>query len=500
LSQHKGGGKAPMSIDRQFQRRAGRIPKMGLGLSVDVYSPDLWDLMNRFDDASVRPSYLEIFRAPETVLKAVRQSFTDVPLTYHGEGLWVTQPEFRMTPLIEQELADVASELDALGSSWLNHECAAKQMGGYSFGTYLPPLYTLESAYLVAENIGFVQERLDRSSRRADALGPLFLLEMAPLTYFMAGTLSVAEYFRLITERTPCGLVLDIGHLWTVYRYSAAREHLSVEEFVDRFLDVFPMERIIEIHIAGLAAHESDMRGAERDRDPEWIDAHAAEIPAVSWAMLEQVLAHPRLRNLRAVALEVDTKPLERIVEEFRRAVALVGPAIDRVMTHRTPVSDSCAETVDCATPAFPREFDRSRLETDYVHYAQIASGQRPPAGPSWSAVAEHPSGLERYIRDYLPHEILHWGGDIAAMFPETCAALAERGIAVGQFVPWWVRRPRPAEPRYDFFLLKIDRFMEFVAERAPGLSHRCRSEGAIVRAAYEDANTAGRPMLEPCR
>ena len=301
-----------MSVERQFQRRAALIPKLGLGLSVDVYSPDLWDLMNRFNADSTRPAYLEIFRAATSVLRAVRQSFGDVPLAYHGEGLWVTQPEFRMTPLFEHELDDVASELNALGSPWLNHECATKHMGGYSFGTYLPPLYTPESAYLVAENIALVQERLDRDCKRSNALGPLFLLEMPPLTYFMAGTLNVAEYFRLITERTPCGLVLDIGHLWTVYRYSAARKHSSVKAFVDRFLDAFPMERIIEIHIAGLAVHESDICGRERDQDPEWIDAHAADIPNVSWAILEQVVTHPRLRNLRAMALEVDTKPSER--------------------------------------------------------------------------------------------------------------------------------------------------------------------------------------------
>ena len=489
-----------MSVDRQFQRRAAVIPKLGLGLSVDVYSPDLWDLMNRFKTASVRPAYLEIFRAAAAVLKEVRHSFADVPLAYHGEGLWVTQPEFRKTPLVEQELDRVASELHALSSPWLNHECATKQMGGYSFGTYLPPLYTPESAYLVAENIGLVQERLDRDCSRVDALGPLFLLEMPPLTYFMAGTLDVPEYFRLITERTPCGLVLDIGHLWTVYRYSAAYSRSSLKEFVGRFLDAFPMERIIEIHIAGLAVHESDMSGCMPHRDPQWIDVHAAEIPSVSWSILQQVVRHPRLRNLRAVALEVDTKPVERTVEEFLRAVALVGPAVNRLMKQETPGYDASLKMPNDVGPIPLNELERSRLEVDYVRYAQIASGQRPPAGPSWTAVAEDPSGLERYIRDYLPYEILRWGGDIAAMFPETCKALAEQGTSLGEFAPWWLRLSRAADRPYDFFLLKIDRLLEFVAERAPVLNDLARSEAAAMRAAYDEANTAGRPLMESCR
>jgi hypothetical protein len=162
-------------------------------------------------------------------------------------------------------------------------------------------------------------------------------------------------------------------------------------------------------------------------------------------------------------------------------------------------VSESSSETLDCVRPALLSAFDRTRLEADYVRYAQIASGQRPPAGPSWIAVAENPSGLERYIRDYLPHEILHWGGDIAAMFPETCTALAEKGIPLGQFVPWWLRRSRAADRPYDFFLLKIDRLLEFVAERAPVLSDLARSEAATMRMAYEVANNAGRPLMESC-
>jgi len=154
-----------MVVERQFQRRAQRVPRLGLGLSVDVYSPDLWDLIRRFEGRAVRPAYLEIFRATATALQAVRQSFPTLPLTYHGEGLWITQPEFGAGPCWEKELDDVASQLRMLRSPWLNHECATKQMGGYSFGTYLPPLYTAESANLVADNITLVQERLENLVR-----------------------------------------------------------------------------------------------------------------------------------------------------------------------------------------------------------------------------------------------------------------------------------------------------------------------------------------------
>jgi len=422
-----------------------------------------------------------------------------VPLAYHGEGLWITQPDFSSAPFFENELDEVASQLDTLCSPWLNHECATKQMAGYTFGTYLPPLYTAESAELVAGNISLVQQRLDQRRRPGTVFGPLFLLEMPPLTYFMAGTISVPEYFRLVIERTPCGLVLDIGHLWTIYRYTTARRQSSLAQFVERFLDAFPMERVIEIHIAGLSAHEAGPRATVQDGSPEWIDAHAAPIPAESWTILDQVLQHPRLRHLRGVALEVDTKSFGLIAEEFTQAGERLGPMVKRLLEHETPAPPATVEPLRGERQVHRTEVNQRKLQTDYVRYARIASGQEPPDGPEWKAVTDDPSGLERYIHVYLPHEILHWGGELIDMFPETCKGLKEQGLPLDDFVPWWFQRSRPADRPYDFFLLKIDRFVEFVAERAPLLIGFARREAETLRQAYEDANVGGRYLTESC-
>ena len=44
-----------------FEARAARIPVHGIGLSVDVFSPDLLDLHRALAHAGVAPDYLEIF-------------------------------------------------------------------------------------------------------------------------------------------------------------------------------------------------------------------------------------------------------------------------------------------------------------------------------------------------------------------------------------------------------------------------------------------------------
>jgi uncharacterized protein (UPF0276 family) len=484
-------------VQQDFQRRLRNIPPLGMGLSVDVYSPNLFELMNKLKERGLQPGYLEVFKATTTALTTVRQAVPDIPLAYHGEGLWITQPDVQASPFFLQDVGETVTQLNSIQSFWLNHECAMKQMAGYSFGTYVPPLYTRLSAEVVAENIATVQQAMDRQGRRADGTAPLFILEMPPLTYFSAGTIPIPHFFRLITSLVPCGLVLDIGHLWTAYRYTVACRRISLERFVREFLDEFPLERVVEIHVAGLACHESAGEPKAGEGLPEWIDAHAAPIPSILFAMLEQVLAHSNLVSLRAVALEVDTKSIEMIVEEYGEAVRRFSLLVQQTMA-RGPAAEPMGLQPRSASVQEPVcQSDRQQLRDDYASYAQIISGQAPMTGLEWQEVAAEATGLTRYRESYLPHEILHWGGDLEEMFPQTCRALAERGICLTEFATFWFRSPRVLTHSYDFFLLKIERFLEFVTERAPDARVCAEQEGDMLRLAYAQANEVGEPAME---
>ena len=488
----------PDSVQADFQHRLRGIPPQGMGLSVDVYSPDLFELVKQLRERGLQPGYLEVFKATTSTLTTVRQALPDMPLACHGEGLWITQPDVQESPFFQQDVGEMVAQLNSMQSLWLNHECAMKQMAGYSFGTYVPPLYTPLSAGVVADNIATVQQTMDRQGRRADGTSPLFLLELPPLTYFAAGTIPIPHFFRLVTTAVSCGLVLDIGHLWTVYRYTAVCRQIPLERFVREFLEEFPLERVVEIHVAGLACHESVGESEQSEGLPEWIDAHAAPIPSILFTMLEQVLAHPNLVSLRAVALEVDTKPIEMIVEEYAEAVRRFALLVQQTMAGGMVGEQPTRLTL----PPFSVEepickSDRQQLHDDYARYAQIISGQAPITGPEWREVAADPTGLTRYRMSYLPHEILHWGGDLAEMFPQTCRVLAERGICLTEFVAFWFRSPRPLTHSYDFFLLKIERFLEFVTERAPDAHAFVQQECDILRQAYAQANEVVEPVME---
>ena len=485
-------------VQEEFRRRLERIPAHGLGLSVDVYSPDLTSLLRALQQRQVLPAYLEIFRATPAALAAVRTQAGDGLLTCHGEGLWLTQPEATVDPLFRQEVCEVAGHLQTLQSAWLNHECATKHIAGYSFGTYLPPLYTESSAGVVADNTLFVQALLDRHCCLASGGTPLVLLEMPPLTYFVAGTLTIPTFFRLVTDRVPCGLVLDVGHLWTVYRYTGAWRTTSLGQFVETFLSEFPMDRVVEIHVAGLAIHESslalDPELATMTREhtlPLWTDAHAAPIPPVLFEMLDQILSHRGLTSLKGLALEVDTKPVELIVDEFARfsqRYAVIFPqgqvdvraSCDRESTslQGEPVSASIRQAVGEA----------------YDRYARVVAGRAQPIGSEWSSNAANLDELETYRSVYLPYEILHWGGEVEAMFPESSRRLREEAVPLNRLVPFWFREPRPLSGSYDFFLLKIARFLEFVHAEAPAVDCLAEREAEELRQAYHSANEPAVP------
>ena len=478
---------------REFIRRLESIPVHGLGLSVDIHAPDLASLRRILQERQVSPAYLEVFRTTSTALASTRKEAEDGLLTYHGEGLWVTQPEMADSAAFEHEISETTAQLIILQSAWLNHECATKYLAGYHYGTYLPPLYTPSSANVVADNTRVIQRLLDQQCRLANGSTPLVLLEMPPLTYFVAGTMSIPRFFQMVSEQASCGLVLDVGHLWTVFRYSGAYRTMSLTRFVEAFLNEFPLDRVVEIHVAGLAVHESHRALTSRlsgglgdDELPAWIDAHAAPIPTVLFEMLDQILCHPRLTSLKGLALEVDTKPIELIADEFAEFTRRYGALFHRLSHIEQGVPDCEALSVAEGPMLTP---STQTLNEAYDRYARVTAGIMEPAGSEWNQATANIQELDLYRFVYLPYEILHWGGKVDDMFVESCRQLRERDISLEGFVAFWFREPRPLSGTYDFFLLKIDRFVEFVHEVAPELRAVAEKEADELRRAYRFVN-----------
>lgn len=472
------------SVDQSFYGRIEHVPRHGLGLSVDVYSPAIADVLKGLQAAGLSCDYWELFRASTSVLTRVRRLLPGVSLEYHAEGLWLTQPYLDRIMPFADELRVATDHLNVLGSTWMNHECASKQMGGYTFGTYLPPLLTTESAEVTAQNARYVQRALDESCSGGSA-PPLLLLEVPPLTYFQYGTLSVPVFFQMLTAHAPCGLVLDVGHIWTIYRYAGYWRSQSLEHFLSEFLDSFPLDRVVEIHMAGLGEHPRIRREVYEDQEslPLWIDSHEARIPDTLWMMLHQILAHPGLRHLRGIALEVDGKSVPIIVEEFRRFHRLYGQwkGSGAGMMSEATERGAFPGTGQVGSAVPPSIIDRA--VRGYSEYSQVILGKTSLAH---NAPQMWPGAVLHAYRDYLREEIMEWGGRMEDMFPETCRALEAEGFPLGKFVEFWFQDPGWGEQEpYDFFLFKIRRYLAFVERTCPVALPRAWHEASQLRASY---------------
>ena len=484
-----------MHIEQEFIRRLAKVPSHGLGLSVDVYSPNLFDLLDAVASRGLGYGYLEIFQASQSALADVRRRLPGELLAYHAEGLWLTQPEWGATETVLTDIDKTAAHLATLGCHWMNHECATKQMAGFSFGTYLPALFTATSADVTAAHAIRLQQSLAASGRFAPDTEPLVLLEIPPLTYFVFGDLPVTDFFRRIADQAPCGFVLDLGHVWTYYRYAGDWQHRTLTSFLAEFLDAFPLERVVQIHMAGLAVHETtagDRFDALSDQAaPYWVDAHHAPIPEVLSDMLDQVLVHPDLRSLKGLALEVDTKSIAQIVDELAQVQERFGERISEGCS--APQSASVAEPPQArpvreSITVAPDSEAVNILCRQYECYAQVVSGQVNVSESGLPSRSLEPGSLDLYRETYLPHEILHWGGDLHDMFPDTCRQLARDGIALSGFVDFWFREPHSLNQSYDFFLLKLDRFPLFIREVFPAGFSQVMREADALRDAYRTA------------
>jgi uncharacterized protein (UPF0276 family) len=75
-------------------------------------------------------------------------------------------------------------------------------------------------------------------------------------------------------------------------------------------LDGFPLERVVEMHVAGGSLFEH-----EGSRFVE--DDHGVSILPATWELLAAVL--PRATNLRALVFECERNPIDAVVPVFER-------------------------------------------------------------------------------------------------------------------------------------------------------------------------------------
>jgi len=208
------------------------------------------------------------------------------------------------------------------------------------------------------------EEALDllifRATSFSHAIGRPVLAEFPPLRIAF-GTMSPPEFFRKLVDRTNIGIVLDISH-WQLYCESVG---LNPKE---AFL-TFPMENVIELHIAG-----------GRIIDGYYSEEHSGELLPETIELL--AYACELTPSLRAVTVECHGATRQIIESSIRKVAAL--PQVIALRSRRTGKKavgielnevQILAASEELEKPGPPLLQQRERLIRDLLQYPQILDG-----------------------------------------------------------------------------------------------------------------------------
>lgn len=198
-------------------------------------------------------------------------------------------------------LAATAEHIQAVNSAWFAQDCAYcfwQDGYGYSsqFGYFIPPILNPASLALAIQRVREVQA----ASNVTVAIEP-------PPVSFVLGTMPVLDFFSQLANASDCAILLDMGHLLSY--------QMATGQSITQQLPYLPVERVIEIHIAG-------GRIKDAEQGPIYIDAHESEVLDEVWQLLAQLL--PLLPNVKAVCYECEGVAEQRVLETLQRIQKMI--------------------------------------------------------------------------------------------------------------------------------------------------------------------------------
>lgn len=321
-----------------FSQRVTGLPHLGVGISTEYGAGDVVGALVPQELRELHPRFAEFLEIGVDTFSGLdaharRWIETGAPRAYHFLDLNLDDPS-------DQD-AEWLDELHRL-LSWIKPAWICGDAGLWHFGArepghnlLLPPILTDPSADLLAEGVQSLRE----------ATGYEVLPENPPGIIYL-GDLHVLDYFARVVDRADSGMLLDCAHL-AIYQRNHGLGPLTA-------LDGFPLERVVELHVAGSTIRR--VQGFECVDDD-----HTPEILPETWQVFEHVIA--RTPNLRAVVFECERNPLTATLPIFSRIRDLLGSV------RNDAFADTLSSTVtlpnaagECAVPFLARG-SRTELE-----------------------------------------------------------------------------------------------------------------------------------------
>ncbi len=252
---------------------------VGLGLRWD-FLDELVERTTAEGDGRLPLDFLEI--SPENYLRrggrhpAVLGWLAErYPVVSHG----LTMSLGGSDPLDPTYLRDLRAMLDTLGTPWHSDHLSMGAVDGRVLHDLLPVAFK-ESA------VGRIADRI-RRARDAIAM-PIAIENVSYYWHPGRAELGEAEFLARVCEAADCGLLLDVNNAY-----------VNCQNFgldVGAWLRAAPLDRVVQIHVAGHEWFAADGRGLGEAAEAHApgaliVDTHGAAVPDPVLGLLERVLA-----------------------------------------------------------------------------------------------------------------------------------------------------------------------------------------------------------------
>jgi hypothetical protein len=198
------------------------------------------------------------------------------PLLSHGLTLSIGG----IDPLDGTYLRELAAFVRDVASPWHSDHLCFGAVDGRALHDLLPVPFKRASVLRVA----------DRIRRARDVLGvPLAIENVSYYWHPGRAEMDEAEFLARVCEAADCGLMLDVNNAYV--------NATNFQFDVDAWMRTAPLERAVQIHVAGHEWFAVDERGSLGEAtipnapDAMIVDTHGAEVPDPVLSLLSRVLA-----------------------------------------------------------------------------------------------------------------------------------------------------------------------------------------------------------------
>lgn len=287
-----------------FDKRVTRLPKLGIGISTEYGAAKTPGALDPLALRAKHPqfgAFLEVGVETAKGLDETARAWAAKrwPTTYHFLDINLDEPE----DFEPEWLAEVKAFAKELRPAWMCGDAGLWHFGPRERGhmLLLPPVLNADAVEPMAQGIARLREELGFEVLPENPPGHAFI-----------GKLHLLDFFARLMDRADTGILLDCAHL-ALYQKQKGFDPLTG-------FDGFPMDRVVEVHVAGARLFEHEgMQFVEDDHTPTPLDE--------TWLIYEHVAKHAK--NLKAVVFECEKNPLSESLPGFARIqqIAQASPA-----------------------------------------------------------------------------------------------------------------------------------------------------------------------------